>query len=128
MRMMLTKRPLRQRVVALAAAYAIALAGLIASFSTAQAVAEATGQPDMVICHSSLPDKSAPGPQDSNGNLCIKSCIGCITSSAMAIPPTVSAARLPQSVIKRLNLPAHVVRIAGAKFNAHRSRGPPPVL
>ena len=127
MRMMLTKRPLRQRVVALAAAYAIALAGLIARFRTAQAVAEATGQPDMVICHSSLPDKSAPGPQD-NGNLCIKSCIGCITSSAMAMPPTVSAARLPQSVIKRLNLPAHVVRIAGAKFNAHRSRGPPPVL
>ena len=128
MRMTLTKRPLRQRVVALVAAYAIALAGLIGSLGTAAALAEVTTQPDVVICHSSLADKPAPVPQDSNRNLCIKSCVGCITSLAMAIPPTVSAARLPQSVIKRLNLPARVVRIAGAKFNAHRSRGPPPVL
>ena len=125
MRMMLTKRPLRQRVVALAAAYAIALAGLIASFSTAQAVAEATAQPDVVICHSSLPDKPAPGPQDSNGNLCIKSCVGCITSLAMAIPPTVSGTQLPQSAIKQLDPPARLVILADAKANAHRSRGPP---
>jgi hypothetical protein len=86
--MTLVKRPFRQRVVALAAAYAIALAGLIASFDTAQAVADATAQPDVVICHNSPADEPAPGPQDSNGNLCIKSCVGCITSLAMAIPPT----------------------------------------
>jgi hypothetical protein len=127
-RMTLTKRPLRQRVFALAAAYAFALAGLIASFDTAQAVAEATAQSDMVICHSSLVDEPAPGPQESNGNLCIKSCVGCITSLPMAIPPTVSADRLPLSAIKRLDLPTRVGQIAGAKFNAHRSRGPPPVL
>jgi hypothetical protein len=127
-RMTVTKRPLRQRVVALAAAYAIALAGLIASFDTAQAVAEATAQPDVVICHSGLADEPAPGPQDSNGNFCIKFCVGCITSLAMAIPPTVSSDRLPQSAIKRLDLPAPVVRVGGAKFSAHRSRGPPPVL
>ena len=88
MRMTLTKRPLRQRVVALVAAYAIALAGLIGSLGTAAALAEATTQPDVVICHSSLADKPAPVPQDSNRNLCIKSCVGCITSLAMAIPPT----------------------------------------
>jgi hypothetical protein len=89
--MTLTKRPLRQRVVALAAAYGIALAGLIGSHGTAPALAEATTQPDVVICHSSLTDKPAPVPQDSDGNLCIKSCVGCFTSLAMAIPPTVSA-------------------------------------
>jgi hypothetical protein len=126
-RITLTKRPLRQRVVALAAAYAIALAGLISSLGTAAALAEATTQADVVICHSSLADKPGPAPQDSNRNLCIKSCVGCITSLAMAIPPTASAA-LPQSVIRQLDLPARVVRVGGAKFNAHRSRGPPPVL
>ena len=88
MRMTFANKSLRARIVALVAAYAIAFAGLIASFLAAQAAAETATQPDVVICHSSLPDKPAPGPQDSNGNLCIKSCVGCITSLAMAIPPT----------------------------------------
>jgi len=120
--------PLRHRVIALVAAYAIAFAGLLASFVAAQAAAETVAQPDVVICHSSLGGEPAPTSQDSNGNLCIKSCVGCITSLAMAIPPTVSAARLPHSAIARLDLPACVVGIAGAKANAHRSRGPPQVL
>jgi hypothetical protein len=124
----LAKLPLRRRVIALAAAYVIAVSSVITSFVAAQAAAEASAQPDVVICHSSLADEPARGPQDSNGNLCIKSCVGCITSLAMAIPPTVSADRTPQSAFKRLDPPARVVRIAGAKFNAHRSRGPPPVL
>jgi hypothetical protein len=117
---------LRRRVIALAAAYVIALSSVIASFVAAQAAAETAAQPDVVICHSSLGEQPARGSQDGNGNLCIKSCVGCITSLAMAIPPTVSADRIPQSAFKRLDLPARVVRIAGAKFNAHRSRGPPP--
>jgi hypothetical protein len=122
------KRPLRQRIIAFAAAYAIAIAGLIASFIAAQAAAETATQPDLVICHSSLGDERAPASQDSNGNLCIKSCIGCINSLATAIPPTVSAARLLQSAVTRLDLPALWVRLAGAKANAHRSRGPPSAL
>jgi hypothetical protein len=119
---------LRQRIIALVAAYAIAFAGLIASFVAAQAAAETAAQPDVVICHSSLGEHPAPASQDNNSNLCIKSCIGCITSLAMAIPPTVSAARLPQPAIMRPDLPTRVVGIAGAKANAHRSRGPPRVL
>jgi hypothetical protein len=127
--MTFAKRPLRQRVVALVAAYAIALSGLMTSLAGAQAAqAEATAQPEAIICHSSSADQSAPASQDDNNNLCIKSCVACITSLAMAIAPTVSGVRLPQSVIKRLDLPARVVGIAVAKFNAHRSRGPPPVL
>ena len=82
------KRPLRQRIVALVAAYAIAFAGLIASFVAAQTAAEAAAQPDVIICHSSLGGEPVPASPDSNGNLCIKSCVGCITSLAMAIPPT----------------------------------------
>ena len=122
------KRPLRQRIVALVAAYAIAFAGLIASFVAAQTAAEAAAQPDVIICHGSLGADPAPASQDSNGNLCIKSCVACITSLAMAIPPTVSATRMPQSASKRVNLPVHLVRLDSAKANAHRARGPPPVL
>jgi hypothetical protein len=122
------KRPFRQRIIALLAAYAIAFAGVIASFVAAQAAAETAAQPDLVICHSDLGGEPAPASQDSNGNLCVKCCIGCITSSAMAVPPTVSAARYPQSVIKRIDLPTRVVGIVGAKLNAHRSRGPPATL
>jgi len=104
---------LRQRVVALVAAYAIALSGLMTSLAGAQAAqAEATAQPEAIICHSSSADQSAPASQDDNNNLCIKSCVACITSLAMAIAPTVSGVRLPQSVIKRLDLPARVVGIA----------------
>jgi len=47
------KRPLHQRIIALATAYAIVLASLIASFGAAQAAAEAATQADTLICHSS---------------------------------------------------------------------------
>ena len=127
-RMTFAKQRVQQRVIALVAAYAIAFAGVMAGFVAAQAAAEAAAQPDVVICHSSLGDESVPGPQDNNGNLCVKSCVGCITSLAMAMPPMISADRAPQSAFKRLDLAARVVRIVGAKFNAHRPRGPPPVL
>ena len=113
--MTFAKRPLRQRVVALVAAYAIALSGLMTSLAGAQAAqAEATAQLEAIICHSSSADQSAPASQDDNNNLCIKSCVACITSLAMAIAPTVSSVRLPQSVIKRLDLPARAVGIAVA--------------
>jgi len=126
-RMTSAKRPLRQRIVALVSAYAIALASLIPSFGAAQAAAAAVDGASSVICHSDLAEGTpATGPHESDGTLCFKSCIGCMTSLATVIPPTVAAAGPPQLSFKRLDLPARVVRIAGAKFNAHRSRGPPP--
>jgi hypothetical protein len=123
---------LRERVIALAAAYAIALAGLIASFGAAQAAAEAaaSGVDTGIICHSDA-GKGAPGTgsHESNGAICFKSCIGCVTSSlATIIPPAIAAANPPQLSFKRLDLPACSVRLADAKANAHRSRGPPPAL
>jgi hypothetical protein len=128
-RMRFARRALRQRIVALAAAYSIALASLIANFGAAQAAADAIAQPDNVICHSVVADQPTPSPDGTANAICADCCcIGCITSLSMAISPTVSAARLPQSAITRLDLPARVVGIAGAKANAHRSRGPPPVL
>ncbi len=127
MRRTFAKRTLRQRVIALVAAYAIAFAGVIASFAAAQAAAETSAQPDAVICHSSAADQQAPSGQ-ADGKICADCCIGCITSLATVIPPTVAAAGPPQLAFKRLDLPVRSVRLAGAKFNAHRSRGPPQAL
>lgn len=123
--MRFAKRALRQRIIALVAAYAIAFSGVIASFVAAQAAAELSVQPDVVICHNTIADRQAPASDQTDGKICVNCCVGCITSLAMAVPPTVGAARLPQSVIARLDLPARVVAVAGAKANAHRSRGPP---
>ncbi len=128
MHMTFAKRPLRQRVIALVAAYAIAFAGVVASFAAAQAAAEGAPQPDVMICHSSAGDQQAPASNQTDGKICADCCIGCIASLATIIPPTVAPAGPPQLAFKRLDLPVRSVRLAGAKFNAHRSRGPPQAL
>jgi hypothetical protein len=123
--MTFAKRPLRQRIVALVAAYAIAFAGVIASFAAAEAAAEGAARPDAVICHTSVANQRAPASDQPDGKICADCCIGCIASLATVIPPAVATAGPPQLSFKRLDLPARSVRLAGAKFNAHRSRGPP---
>lgn len=121
--------PLRERVIALVAAYAIALASLIASFGAAQAAAEAVDGATGIICHSDAAEGGpATGSHENDGTICFKSCIGCMTSLATVIAPTVAAAGPSPASFKRLDLPALSVRLAGAKSNAHRSRGPPPAL
>lgn len=119
------RRPLRQRIIALVAAYAIALASLAAGFGVAQAAVDALDGGYGVICHSGGAEGSPTGSHDSNGAICLKSCIGCIGSLATVMPPTVAPAGPPQLAIKRLDPPAPVVILASAKANAHRSRGPP---
>ena len=121
---------MRQRVIALVTAYAIALAGLIASFGAAQAAADAVGANGAtgVICHSLGETGPASGSHDSNGDICLKTCIGCVTSLATVIPPTVAMAAVPQVSFERLDPSTHWVRLAEAKSRAHRSRGPPSTL
>src|SRR5215472_167091 len=114
------RRPLRQRIIALVAAYAIALASLAAGFGAAQ-LDGGYG----VICHSDGAEGPPTGSHDSNGAICLKSCIGCIGSLATVMPPAVAPTRPPQLAFKRLDPPAPVAIVTGAKANAHRSRGPP---
>jgi hypothetical protein len=118
------KRPLQQRIIALAAAYAIALASLIASFGAAQAAAEAAAQPDSFICHSSAAERPAPA-SDESGKICLNCCIGCATSVPAAIPPAASAVITQQASFTRLKPLAPRALIASAASSAHRSRGPP---
>ena len=119
------KRQLRRRITAFAAAYAIALASLIASFGAARAVVEAINQPDSVICHGSGTERPAPVPDETNTRICVDSCcIGCL-SIAAAVPSPVVTAAVPHSLSQRPALLTRFVLAAGTDFNAHRSRGPP---
>ena len=120
------KRPLQQRIIALAAAYAIALAGLIASFGAAQAAADAVTQSDAIICHASAAGGPAPTSDGSNGKICVDCCIGCVTAAPTAVPPAESMMIIRRVWVTRLEPIAHRVLIASAASSAHRSRGPPP--
>jgi len=119
------KRSLQQRIIAVAAAYAIALASLIASFGAAQAAAEAVTQPDTVICHASAAERPAPAPDGSSGRICVDCCIGCATAAPAAVPPAASVVIIRQVSVTRLEPIAHPALIASAVSSAHRSRGPP---
>jgi DUF2946 family protein len=121
------KRPLRQRVIALVAAHAIALAGLIAAFGAAQAAAEALNQPGGIICHS-IAEQPAPASDQSDGKTCVDCCVGCVTTAGVALQPTAPAVTVPQISGKRPGPLARSASISTVATNAHRSRGPPPVL
>jgi len=66
----LAEWPLRQRVIALVGAYAIALASVISSFGLARAAADIAIQPGGVLCHSPA-GHSAPSPDEANSKICI---------------------------------------------------------
>jgi hypothetical protein len=116
---------LSRRVVALAAAYAIALSGLIASFGAAQVAAEALTQPGGVLCHSSGADQPATSPDGNKPKICVDDCcVGCLAMPGTLPPPTV-VARLQSSTERVATLTSFtLVRTADSHY--HRSRAPPP--
>jgi hypothetical protein len=123
-RKIFARRSLRQRVIALVAAYAIALANLLAGFGAAQAAAAT--QQDGVLCHSSVAAQPVPASDESNGKICVdySCCTGCLAMAA-AVSPPIPTVVLPHALSRRLTLLAHVVLASGTDFNVHRSRGPP---
>jgi hypothetical protein len=117
-------RSLRRRVIALAAAYAIALAGLLASFGAASAAAATAGTPGGILCHNALTGESGPSTDQTNGKTCTDCCAGCLMTLA-ALPTPPGAGAPPQTQSYRavpLALPA-VAALRTAKSN--RSRAPP---
>jgi hypothetical protein len=120
------KRPLRRRIVALAAAYAVALSGLIASFGTARAAAASAADPIGVICHTLDPAQSAPAGDETNGRICADCCcIGCLMLMA-TVPPPASAAAIAQSSSRALQPPlTQAVLSGGPEAKSHQSRAPP---
>jgi hypothetical protein len=120
------KRLWQKRLVALAAAYAIALAGLIANFGGAQMAAAAAAQPDGIICHTDFAGQTAPSPDGSNGKVCIDDCcVGGLTLIAALPPPPVTAVATLRSVSGRMMPPAVAVFVARSETKSHRSRAPP---
>jgi hypothetical protein len=121
------KRPLRRRVVALVAAYAIALSSLIATFGGARAAAETAGIAGSIICHT-LAGSEAPSPSggQSNRNVCANNCCtGCLMLMTALPPPPATVAGAPQSAGQLLLPPTKFVFAASYDAKSHRSRAPP---
>jgi len=123
------KRPLRRRIVALAAAYAIALSSLIASFASASAAAEAATAPDgiIIICHTVVVGDETPSPADqTNSKHCVDNCcIGCLMLMAAVPAPPAKITGAPLSASQSIAPPQNNVLVGGLQTKDHRSRAPP---
>jgi hypothetical protein len=121
------EKRLGRRIVALAAAYAIALSGLLASFSAAQAAAGAAGVPSGVICHTLFPGEAPyPAGEPTNGDHCANNCcVGCLMLMAALPPPPITIAGSPQAAGRPLALPTAAVLAARSGTKSNRSRAPP---
>jgi hypothetical protein len=119
------RRPLRRRIVALAAAYAIALSSLIASFGAASAAAAAAA-PNGIICHTLVAGDEAPSSGDTNTKHCIDNCcIGCpMLMAAVPLPPA-KITGAPLSAGQSIAPPQNIALIGGPETKDHRSRAPP---
>ena len=123
------KRLLQKRIVALAMAYAIALASLLANLGGAQMAAAAAGQPNGVICHTDLAGDPARSPNGGTGNTCADNCCtGCLMLMAALPPPPATAAAIVRSDGERIALPAATDFIVSSPTKSHRSRAPPQSL
>jgi hypothetical protein len=124
-RMRFAKRALRQRIVALVAAYAIALSSLIGSVGSARAAAEAAAKADNILCHSNVAGKSAPLTDETNDRICADCCcVGCLTLIAAAPSPSAKIIPAPQSS-HSIALPAITGLAGGPAAKSHQSRAPP---
>jgi hypothetical protein len=120
------RRPLRRRIVALAAAYAIALSSLIASFSAAS-VAAAAAAPNAIICHTLVAGDEAPSSGDTNGKHCADNCcIGCLMLMAAVPPPPAKITGAPLLASQSIAPPQNIVLVGALQTKDHRSRAPPP--
>ncbi len=118
------RRSLQQRIVALVAAYAIALGGVLASLAAATAAA-APG-PGTVTCHSQAAAEPSPSQNDKTGKVCVASCcIGCMMLTAALPPPPLKTIGTPQSAARLLVLPPVAAVPAGSSSRSHQSRAPP---
>lgn len=119
------RRSLRRRIIAIAAAYVIAIGGLFASRVGADMAAAAIGS-GTITCHSDAGDAPSPAQNDKNGSACIDSCChGCAMLMAALPAPPIKAIGAPQSAARLLALPALAVVPAASPTRSHQSRAPP---
>ncbi len=120
------RRVWRKRIIALTAAYLVALSGLLASFGAARAAAEGTFDPLGAICHHSATGQSEPLGNHSNGNVCIDCCcVGCLMPLAALPPPPATLAPVPVAIRHHV-VPVALLTLSGARSaKSHRARAPP---
>jgi hypothetical protein len=119
-------RPLRQCIIALAAAYAVALSGLVASYGLAHAATATAAAPSGIICHTIVDADQAPSPaSDPTDHCAANCCVGCIMLLVALPPPPATPVGALQSVGQRLSPPAHVTLAARPETASYRSRAPP---
>jgi len=124
-RKVFTERPLRRRIIALVAAYTIALSSLLASYGAARAAAE-TAAPGGIICHTLVAGQQTPSSDETNNKICADCCcVGCLMLMAALPPPPAKVVGALQSATEPLTLPAIAGLAAGPATKSHRSRAPP---
>jgi hypothetical protein len=122
------KHSLRRRIVALAAAYAIALSSLIAGFGAARAEAAAagSGDPGVILCHHSVGQQPAQAPNQGNNDICTADCcLGCLLLTAALPPPPADAIGVAASASPTVAAPAVAALLGRPETHSHRSRAPP---
>jgi Protein of unknown function (DUF2946) len=119
------KRLLQKRLIALAAAYAIALAGLVANLGGAQ-MAAAGAQPGGILCHSDLAGSPGHFPDGGTDSVCLNNCCtGCLLLMAALPPPPEIAIALAPVAGERITPLAAALFVASPQTYSHRSRAPP---
>ena len=115
--------PLGRRLIALVAAYTIALSSLIVSYEVARA---AIPDPGTITCHSEAGGTTAPADGEHDGMLCDASCcIGCLMLIVAVPPPPAAVAEAPRSFGRPMALAAAITLGAVAHTTSHQSRAPP---
>jgi hypothetical protein len=109
-------------VIALAAAYAIALSSLIASLSAVRAAVIDATSSGIVICQQTALGRKAPTgmPRD-----CQSCCIGCLVFLAAVPPPPTAAITIERTSSRALPLPAKRELPSDPQVRSHQSRAPP---
>jgi hypothetical protein len=126
MRKGLPKHPLRWRVIALVAAYAVALSSLIASVGAARAAAESAAQPSGTLCHTNVGGRTGPESDQDKNRICAdRCCVGCLTLIAAEPSFQGSGVALPKPSSQTIAPRATVVVGGSPSAKSHQSRAPP---
>ena len=125
MRKSLAKHQLRRRVIALVAAYAIALSSLLASGVAARAAAELIAQSGGILCHTDVAGQAVPA-SDENNTVCTDyHCIACLTLMAAVSPPQARIIVLGKPSSQVVASLATSVVAGSPSAKSHQSRAPP---
>jgi len=116
------RQRLQRRIIALVAAYAIALTSLFATLSAVRAAVTDATSSGIVICQPTLLGQTAPTgmPRD-----CDSCCIGCATLLAALPPAPTASVAIEQTQGFLLPAPATEKLPFDPQVRSHQSRGPP---